>query len=114
MSKRGGRPAPMIETDPSLKGSTMTKMTKLPKRRAGDAGYTTVTPQGAPGYVSPREPACTPDLRYMAVSRVDGGGWGIVDRRTARLLAEARPDEHRYPHWHDVQAVVSTLNRHGS
>jgi hypothetical protein len=46
----------------------------------------------------------------MAVHRVDGGGWGIIDRRTARLLAEARPDQHRYSSWHEVRAVVGAMN----
>jgi hypothetical protein len=46
----------------------------------------------------------------MAVHRVDGGGWGIIDRRTARLLAETRPDQHRYSSWHEVRAVVGAMN----
>ena len=48
----------------------------------GDRGYTTVAPNGSPGYVAPYEPACPATQRYMAVHRIVGGGWGIVDRRT--------------------------------
>lgn len=77
-------------------------------RRTG--AYTIVATQGTAGYLAPFAPTCSPAQRYMAVHRVDGGGWGIVDRRTARLLAETRPDEHRYATWHDVQAVVRTMN----
>ncbi len=72
--------------------------------------YTTVTTDGSAGYVSPHDPACPAARRYMPVHRVDGGGWGIVDRRTARLLAETSPDQHRYASWHEVQAVVDALN----
>ncbi|MGH2356321.1 MAG: hypothetical protein ACRDI2_11870 [Chloroflexota bacterium] len=75
-----------------------------------DRNYTTVNPQGSPNYVAPHEPTCPPTHRYMAVHRVVGGGWGIVDRRTGRLLTEARPDQHRYPGWQDVQTAVRSLN----
>lgn len=79
------------------------------KIRGRDA-YTTVVPQGAPGYLPPHDPACPASLRYMAVHRVDGGGWGIVDRRTARLVAETRPDQHRYASWQEVQEAVGAMN----
>ena len=82
---------------------------KATKTRSNGA-YTIVATQGAAGYLSPHDPLCPPSQRYMAVHRVDGGGWGIVDRRTARLLAETRPDEHRYATWQDVQAVVGAMN----
>jgi hypothetical protein len=49
----------------------------------------------------------------MAVHRVTGGGWEIVDRRSGKLLEEARPDQHRYPGWQDVQSAVRALNRPG-
>lgn len=80
----------------------------------GDRGYTTVTPKGSQSYVAPHEPACAPTQRYMAVHRVVGGGWGIVDRRTGRLLEGAQPDQHRYPDWYAVQTAVSGLNGPGS
>jgi hypothetical protein len=76
----------------------------------GNGTYTTVATQGTPGYLSPYDPMCPPSQRYMAVHRVDGGGWGIIDRRTARLLAEARPDQHRYSSWQEVRAVVGAMN----
>jgi hypothetical protein len=79
------------------------------KGRSGQQ-YTTVAPDGAAGYVSPHDPACPAARRYLPVHRVDGGGWGIVDRRTARLLAEASPHQHRYASWHDVQVAVDALN----
>ena len=72
--------------------------------------YTTVAPDGSPSYVTPHDPTCPAARRYMPVHRVDGGGWGIVDRRTARLLADASPDQHRYASWHEVQAAVNVLN----
>jgi hypothetical protein len=73
-------------------------------------GYTLVSPEGSPNYLAPRESACPESRRYMAVHRVVRGGWGIVDRRTGRLLAEARPDQHRYAGWQEVQAAVRRLN----
>ena len=79
------------------------------KGRSGQQ-YTTVAPDGSLSYITPHDPACPAARRYMPVHRVDGGGWGIVDRRTARLLAEASPDQHRYASWHDVQAAVDALN----
>lgn len=82
---------------------------KMFKQR-GNGAYTVVATQGTSGYLPPHDPTCPPSLRYMAVHRVDGGGWGIVDRRTARLLAELRPDEHRYASWQDVQAIVRRMN----
>jgi hypothetical protein len=78
------------------------------------SSYTLVKAQGSPGYVPPREPACPGTRRYMAVHRVNGGGWGIVDRRTGRLLQEARPNQHRYAGWDEVQAAVLALNGAGS
>jgi hypothetical protein len=74
------------------------------------AGFTTVIADGSPNYVDPHEPACPASRRYMAVHRVDGGGWGIVDRRSGQLLKEARPGEHRYASWADVLSVVKTMN----
>ena len=76
-------------------------------------GYTTVVPDGLPNYVSPHEAGCLAAHRYMAVHRVDGGGWGIVDRRSGRLLIEGRPDEHRYESWQVVLSVVRGLNASG-
>jgi hypothetical protein len=75
--------------------------------------YTTVHPEGSRAYLAPHQPACPAAARYMAVHRVVGGGWGIVDRRSGKLLAEARPGQHRYPGWQDVQAAASALNRRG-
>jgi hypothetical protein len=49
-------------------------------------------------------------LRYMAVHRVVGGGWGIVDRRTGRLLGATQPTQHRYRGWDEVQTAVQGLN----
>ncbi|MBI3970354.1 MAG: hypothetical protein HY332_03600 [Chloroflexi bacterium] len=74
------------------------------------SNYTLVNADGSPGYVAPHESACPDHRRYMAVHRVDGGGWGIVDRRTGRLLHEARPNQHRYQGWQDVQTAVRALN----
>jgi hypothetical protein len=83
------------------------------RNSAGHRGYTTVAPNGSPSYVAPFEPSCPASRRYMAVHRVAGGGWGIVDRRTGRLLEGNRPDQHRYPSWHEVQTAVSGLNGPG-
>jgi hypothetical protein len=77
-------------------------------RSAG--GYTTVNPQGTPHYVAPHQPDCPMTLRYMAVHRVVGGGWGIVDRRTGRLLGATQPTQHRYRGWDEVQTAVQGLN----
>jgi hypothetical protein len=74
-------------------------------------GFTTVHPQGSREYLAPHQPTCLAAVRYMAVHRVVGGGWGIVDRRSGRLLPEARPDQHRYAGWQDVQSAVSALNQ---
>jgi hypothetical protein len=79
-----------------------------------NSSYTLVAADGSPGYVAPHERACPNHRRYMAVHRVAGGGWGIVDRRTGKLLAEARPDQHRYAGWQDVQAAVRALNHPGA
>jgi hypothetical protein len=73
-------------------------------------GYTTVIPQGAAGYLPPRDPACRSADRYMAVRRTEGGTWGIVDRRTAKLLAEATKNQHAYASWQDVQTAIAALN----
>ena len=75
--------------------------------------YTLVSPQGSPNYLAPRESGCPESRRYMSVHRVVHGGWGIVDRRTGRLIAETRPDQHRYAGWQEVQAAVSALNQRG-
>ena len=75
--------------------------------------YTLVSPEGSPNYLAPRESGCPESRRYMSVHRVVHGGWGIVDRRTGKLLAEARPDQHRYPGWPDAQAAVAALNQRG-
>jgi hypothetical protein len=89
-----------------------TTRTSTRKGSTTSAGaYTLVGTDGSTGYVAPHEAACPDDQRYMAVHRVAGGGWGIVDRRTGRLLQEARPDQHRYAGWQDVQAAVQALNR---
>lgn len=77
----------------------------------GARTYTLVNADGSPGYVAPHDPACPADRRYLAVHRVTGGRWGILDRRTGRLIPEARPDQHRYAGWQDVQAAVLALNR---
>jgi hypothetical protein len=82
------------------------------RRDGSDRGYTTVNPQGTPRYLPPHEPACQASQRYMAVHRVTGG-WGIVDRRTGRLLSGADPDQCRYPNWDEVQSAVRTLNDPG-
>jgi hypothetical protein len=74
------------------------------------ADYTTVIPQGSPNYLSPSEPSCPAARRYMAVHRVSGGGWGIVDRRTGRLLADPQFAPDRQLSWGDIQAAVRTLN----
>jgi hypothetical protein len=78
------------------------------------SSYTLVDAQGSRGYVAPHERTCPDERRYMAVHRVGGGGWGIVDRRTGKLLGDAQRDQHRYPSWHDVQAAVRELNHPGS
>jgi hypothetical protein len=75
--------------------------------------YTTVHPEGSRDYLAPRQPACAAAVRYMAVHRIVGGGWGIVDRRSGKLLAEDRPGRHRYQGWEDVQAAVVALNQRG-
>ena len=86
-------------------------MTKLKTTKTrGPGAYTIVSTQGAADYLPPHDPLCPPSQRYLPVHRVDGGGWGIVDRRTGRLLAETRPDEHRYTSWQEVQAVVGMMN----
>jgi hypothetical protein len=72
--------------------------------------YTTVVPDGAPTYVNPHAPGCASVARYLAVHRIDGGGWGIVDRRIGRLLMEERPGQHRYASWTSVQQVVRSMN----
>jgi hypothetical protein len=77
------------------------------------ADYTTVVPQGSPDYLAPFDPSCPAAHRYMAVHRVSGGGWGIVDRRFGRLVAEPRPEQHRYPSWAAVQVAVHDLNAGG-
>jgi hypothetical protein len=79
-----------------------------------DTRYTTVHPEGSREYQSPHQPSCPAATRYMAVHRVVGGGWGIVDRRSGRLLSEERSGQHRYPGWHDVQSAVLALNQRGS
>jgi hypothetical protein len=73
-------------------------------------GYTTVIPEGSPNYVAPLAPSCPHTERYMAVHRVNGGGWGVVDRRNGRLLAGKRPEEYRYETWPAVQVAVRDLN----
>ena len=75
--------------------------------------YTTVHPEGSREYLAPHQLACPAAARYMAVHRVVGGGWGIVDRRSGKLLSEDHPGQHRYPGWQDVQAAVSALNQRG-
>ncbi len=79
-------------------------------RTRSDTGYTLVRADGSPGYVAPRDTSCQGSVRYLAVHRIEGGGWGIVDRRSGRLLSETRPGEHRYASWSDVQGVVTALN----
>jgi hypothetical protein len=74
------------------------------------ADYTTVIPQGSPNYLSPSEPSCPPTRRYMVVHRVSGGGWGIVDRRTGRLVADPQYAPERHVSWGDMQAAVRTLH----
>jgi hypothetical protein len=74
------------------------------------ATYTTVIADGSPNYVQPHAPSCELSERYMAVHRIDGGGWGIVDRRSGRLLPETRPNQHRYASWSDVLSAVRELN----
>ena len=74
------------------------------------AAYSTVVAQGSPAYEAPCEPSCPPARRFMAVHRISGGGWGIVDRRSGRLLAEARPDQHRYATWDAATRTVRALN----
>ncbi len=86
-------------------------MTALMSRSERQArAFTTVIPQGATGYLPPRDPACRSTDRYMAVRRTEGGTWGIVDRRTAKLVPEALKDQHAYASWQDVQAAVAALN----
>jgi hypothetical protein len=75
--------------------------------------YTTVHPQGSREYLAPHQPSCAAPVRYMAVHRVVGGGWGIVDRRSGKLLSEDRPGQHRFPSWLDVQSAVAALNQRG-
>ena len=72
--------------------------------------YTTVFPKGSPGYVSPWEPAYPPASRYMAVHRVTGGGWGVVDRRTGRLVVDSRVAAEGRGSWGEIQAAVQALN----
>ena len=50
---------------------------------------------------------------FHASGPIDGG-WGIVDRRFGRLLAEPEPERHRYPSWAAVQVAVHDLNAGGS
>jgi hypothetical protein len=76
--------------------------------------FTTVVPTGSPAYVNPYAPGCPSAVRYMAVHRINGGGWGIVDRRSGRLLAEERADQHRYASWTSVQQVVQSKNSGGT
>ena len=90
-----------------------TTTTTKPRGKGGKDAYTVVATPGTVGYLAPRDPACPTSQRYMAVHRVVDGGWGIVDRRTGRLLVEERKHQHRYAAWHDVQAAVATLNAPG-
>ena len=46
----------------------------------------------------------------MVVHRVVDGGWGIVDRRTGRLLKEAETHEHHYVSWGAAQDAARALN----
>jgi hypothetical protein len=71
--------------------------------------YTLVHPQGSPHYVAPRAPACPAAERYLAAYREDGA-WGVVDRRTGRLLTAGRPDPYRYPDWEAAAAAAQALN----
>ena len=75
--------------------------------------FTTVIPQGSPNYMAPSEPSCPPTRRYMAVHLVAGGGWGIVDRRTGRLVAEPQIAVDRHASWGEIQATVRDLNGGG-
>jgi hypothetical protein len=79
-------------------------------RTRSDPAYTLVKADGSPDYVAPRDSTCQNSVRYMVVHLIEGGGWGIVDRRRGRLLSETRPGEHRYASWTDVQGVVTALN----
>jgi hypothetical protein len=71
--------------------------------------YTLVHPDGSPYYVAPRAPGCPAAERSLAVYREDGA-WGVVDRRTGRLLTAARPDPHRYPSWAAAAAGAAARN----
>lgn len=80
----------------------------MPRARDGRA-YTTIVPDGSPAYVAPHAAGCPATERYLAVHRIDGG-WGIVDRRSGRLLPEERPSQHRYASWEVVKSVVQSMN----
>jgi hypothetical protein len=82
-------------------------------RRGGSArdnSYTLVIADGSTGYVAPHAPECPDEERYLAVRRTLGSGWGIVDRRTGRLLSDSHPDQHRYSSWEDARQMIRTLN----
>lgn len=81
------------------------------RTRPAQGGYTLVTAQGSDGYVAPHAPDAPANSRYMAVRRVLGGAWGIVDRRRGRLIEESHPGEHTYAAWGDVQAAARALNQ---
>jgi len=67
---------------------------------------TLVHPDGSPRYAAPRAPGCPASERSRAVYREDGA-WGVVDRRTGRLLTGGRPDPHRYPTWEAAAAAAA-------
>jgi hypothetical protein len=97
----------MIRTGTASQASGRGRATS---RGVGRDGYTLVTAEGSLGYIAPHAPACPPDERYMAVRRVQGGGWAIVDRRSGRLFEDDRPGGTSYETWSDVQAAVRSLN----
>ena len=70
-----------------------------------------VRSQAAPHYVSPYDPACQASQRYLAVHATDGE-WGVVDRRTGKLLGRATPGRsvYRYLYRAEAERVVAGFN----